>query len=174
MKNIRKAAAVGVLIAVTIVMTVTSFAGSGITKKDAEKIALRDAGVKRSQVKRFESEREHGKFEIEFVKKSDGTEFGYEITKKGKVSEKSVEYVYEKNHSTDKIGKKAARKKAAKHSGVSYNKVKKGTCRYEYDNEDKEGKYEVTFKSGGYRYEYDILAPTGTVMEYDKKLNGQQ
>lgn len=164
----RRITAAAALIVMTIAMTVSSFAASGISLKKAEKIALKDAGVKRSQVKNFESERDGGKYEVEFVKKSNGTEFSYEISQKGKILEKSVDYVYEKNSSTDKIGKKAARKKAAAHSGVSYNKVKKGTCRYEYD--DGEGKYEVNFKSGKYRYEYDILAPNGTVMEYDRKL----
>ena len=95
--------------------------------------------------------------------------FDYEITKKGTIREKSVEYKYKKNSSKAKIGSKAARKKAAKHSGVSYNTVKKGTCTYEYSNKKKEGKYEVKFKTKKYKYEYEILAPNGTVMEYDKK-----
>ena len=54
--------------------------------------------------------------------------------------------------------------------GVSYNTVKKGTCTYEYSRKKKEGKYEVKFRSGGYKYEYEILAPNGKVMEYEKKL----
>ncbi len=170
-KNIvsRRTVSVMVLVIMTLAMTAVSFAGSGISLRKAEKIALKDAKVKRAQVKHFESERDGGKYEVEFVKKSNGAEYSYEITKKGKIREKSVEYVYEKNSSTEKIGKKAARKKAARHSGVSYKKVKKGSCRYEYDTDDKEGKYEIKFKSGKYKYEYDILAPTGTVMEYEKK-----
>ena len=173
MKNTRKAgrtAAVMVLIVMTLAMTVSSFAASEITLDEAEKIALKDAKVTRSEVKRFESERDGGKYEVEFKKKSNGTEFEYVITKTGKIRKKSVDYVYKKNHSKAKIGIKAARKKAAKHSGVSYNKVMKGTCRYESEREDREGKYEVKFTSGGYSYDYDILAPNGKVMEYEKKL----
>ncbi len=173
MKNsagMRRFAAVMVLIVMTLAMTAASFAGSGISRKAAENKALKDAKVKRSQVTRLESEKDGGVYEIEFVKKSNGAEFSYEITTKGKIREKSVDYNYKRNSSKSKIGKTAARKKAAKHSGVSYNKVKKGSCIYSYDHEDREGKYELHFTSGSYRYEYDILAPTGAVMEYSKKL----
>lgn len=171
-KYLKKIVTVGILIIMTLAMTAASFAESGITKiskKDAEKIALKDAGLKRTEVKRLESEYDDGKYEVDFTRKSNGTEYDYEITKKGTIREKSVEYKYKKNSSKAKIGRKAARKKAAKHSGVSYNTVKKGTCTYEYSNKKKEGKYEVKFKTKKYKYEYEILAPNGTVMEYDKK-----
>ena len=114
MKNTRKAgrtAAVMVLIVMTLAMTVSSFAASEITLDEAEKIALKDAKVTRSEVKRFESERDGGKYEVEFKKKSNGTEFEYVITKTGKIRKKSVDYVYKKNHSKAKIGIKAARKR---------------------------------------------------------------
>ena len=172
-KYLKKMTTVGILIIMTLAMTAASFAESGITnitRKDAEKIALKDAGLTRSEVKRLESEYDDGKFEVDFTRRSNGAEYDYEITKKGKIREKSVEYRYKKNSSKAKIGKKAARKKAAKHSGVSYNTVKKGTCTYEYSRKKKEGKYEVKFRSGGYKYEYEILAPNGKVMEYEKKL----
>ena len=72
-------------------------------------------------------------------------------------------------HLLSKIGKDAARKKAAKASGVSLKIVKQGTCRYDYDHDDREGSYKVKFKKGNYRYEVEILAPTGAIMEFEKK-----
>ena len=45
--------------------------------------------------------------------------------------------------------------------------IKKGTCKYEY--EKNEGTYEVKFRSGKYKYDYEVLAPTGKVIEYEKK-----
>ena len=169
MHEMKKLMTVIVLIVMTVPMTVVSFAGTEITEKEAVDKALKDAGLKRAEVRSLEADSEHGKYEIEFVSKADKTEFDYEISKKGTILEKTVEYRYRHDHSKEKIGKKAARKKAASHSGVSYNKVKKGTCRYEYSNKKKEGKYEIKFRSGRYRYEYEILAPTGEVMEMEKE-----
>lgn len=165
----KKITAVIVLIVMTAAMTVSSFAGTGITRKEAIDKALKDAGLTRSEVRALDAEKDGGKFEVEFISKADKTEFDYEISKKGTILEKSVEYRYKHDNSKEKIGREAARKKAADHSGVSYNKVKKGTCKYEYSNKKKEGKYEIKFRSGKYRYEYEILAPTGEVMEMEKK-----
>lgn len=159
-----------VLIVMTVSMTATSFAQADVTKKEAVKIALRNAGLKKAEVCRLDAEREHGKYEVEFVSKADKTEFEYEISKKGTILDKAVDYRYEPSHSREKIGRNAARKKAAKHSGVSYNTVKKGTIIYEWSSGKKEGKYEINFKTAKYRYEYEILAPTGEVMEFEKEL----
>ena len=62
----------------------------------------------------------------------------------------------------------AARKKVAKRSGISYKIISKGTCRYEYD--DGEGVYEIKFRTGGKAYEYEVLAPTGKIVEFDWEL----
>lgn len=166
MKKIITAA---VLLIVTMAMTVTSFAAANITRKEAINIALKDAGTTRAKVYGLEAEKEHGKFEIEFTKKSNKTVFEYEISKKGRVLEKSVDIKYKKDHSKEKVGKEAARKAVAKHAGVSYKTVKKGTCKYEYDDDDREGTYEVKFRNGSYKYDYEVLAPTGKIIEYSKK-----
>ena len=169
-QKMKRMLAVIAMIVMTVSMTVTSFAGTDISEKEAVKIALRNAGLTRAEVYRLEAEREHGKYEVEFVSREKKTEFDYRISGKGTILEKAVEYRYKADHSREKIGKKAAMKKAAKHAGVRYNTVKNGTIRYEWDNGKKEGKYEIRFKSSKYRYEYDILAPTGTVMEFEKEL----
>lgn len=64
-----------------------------------------------------------------------------------------------------KGGTKSARKKAASLTGVKYKTVKKGSCKYKYKK--KQGKYTVKFKSGGYRYEVEVLAPTGAIIELE-------
>lgn len=166
MKKMITAAA---LIVVTLMMSVTSFAGSSITEKEAVKIALKSAGLGRAQVTRLESEYEHGKYEVEFVRRSNKAEYEFDLSKTGRILEKSVDYRYKKDHSHDKIGKAEARKKVAKFSGISLKVIKTGTCVYEYDDDDREGTYEVKFRRGSYKYDYEVLAPTGKVIEYSKK-----
>ena len=157
------------MVLMVISMSAVSFAGSQITSKEALRIALKDAHLTRAKVTKVENEYEHGKYEVEFTKKSNKAEYDYEIGRTGRILEKSVDYRYKKDHSRKKIGKAAARKKAAKVTGVSLKVVKKGSCRYEYDDDDRKGKYEVKFKKGHYKYEVEILAPTGAIMEYDKE-----
>ena len=89
------------------------------------------------------------------------------------ILEKEVEYVYKRNSSKSKIGVEAARKKVSAFSGISLTRIKSGTCRYEYDAEDREGTYTVRFRSGNYRYEYEVLAPTGVIIEYSREYVGK-
>lgn len=148
-------------------MSLTAFADS-LTQEDAVSKALSDAGLSKSKVTGLEAELDDGKYEIEFRNKSNKTEYDYEISAStGKILEKSVDYTYKRTKSKKKIGTKAARTKAAKITGVKYKTVKGGTCKYTYKK--KFGKYTVKFKSGGYRYEVDIAAATGKVIEYDKE-----
>lgn len=163
----RKFMTTAVITFMSLVMSVSAFAGSRITEKEAVNKALKDAGLSRARVTRLEAEYDDGKYEIEFTKKTNKTEYDYEVSKKGRILEKSVDRRYKKNHSHKKIGKIAARKKVAKFSGISLKVIKTGTCRYEYD--DGEGTYEIKFRKGSYKYDYDVLAPTGKVIEYSKK-----
>ena len=160
-----------VLLAAVMIMTTGNyaFAAKKISKNEATSIALNDAGLKKSKVKRLETEFDDGKYEVEFVKKSNKTEYDYEISKTGRILKKSMDYAYKHNSSKKKIGKEAARKKVAAFSGMKLSDIKKGTCKYEYDDDDFEGIYEIKFKKGNYRYEYDLLAPTGKVVEWSKK-----
>lgn len=136
-----------------------------ITKEDALAIAFKNAKTSRSGVKRLEVELENGKYEIEFTKRANGTEFDYDILKSdGTIWKKSVDYRYKHNYSTYKIGKNQAIKKVAKRTGISSKTIKRGTFHFERD--DGEGKYEIKFKYNGKRYEYEMLAATGKVTEY--------
>ena len=153
-------------------MSATAFAGS-FSANDALKKALRNAGLSKSKVKHIEKEydREDNVYEIEFVKKSNKAEFEYEVAADtGKIIKRSIDYKLKRNTSKKKIGKTKARKIAAKRAGVKLSVVKKGTCRYEYD--DRKGTYEVKFSNGGKYYEIDILAPNGKIDEYEWKLAG--
>ena len=168
----RLSIAVALLAALAMVMTMSvSVFASGISRDDALKKALKNAGLKKSSVKLIEVEydREDGVYEVEFTQRSNGKEFDYEIgAGSGKILKKSVDYKYKRNSSHSKIGKTAARKKVAKFSGISYKTISKGTCWYEYD--DGEGTYEVRFKRNGRSYEYDVLAPTGKVISYEWRV----
>ena len=160
-------------LAMVMTMSISAFA-AGISSSDAAlKKELKNAGLKKSQVKLVETDfdDEDGVYEVEFTKRSDGREYDYEIAAgSGKIVKKAVDYRYKRNSSHDKIGRKAARKKVAKFSGISYTTIKKGTCYYEYD--DGKGTYEIKFNKGSRRYEYDVLAPTGKIIEYEWKVIG--
>lgn len=153
---------------IAMTMSVTAFADS-VTEQDAYNSAVNDSGVDPSQIALIESEFEKGKYEFEFIDQATGDEYSYEVmAASGNIVEKSVDFVYERNTSKAKIGKKNARKAVAAFSDISYKVVKKGKCRFERDN--KEGKYEIKFKKGGYRYEYEVLAPTGEITDYEWEM----
>lgn len=161
------------VIALVMVMAMSASAfAAGISSKDAAlKKALGNAGLKKTSVRAIDVEydKEDGVYEVEFIRKSNGRSYDYEIkAKTGKIIKKSVDIKYTKNSSRSKIGKTAARKKVAAFSGISYKTVSSGTCTYEYD--DGKGVYEVKFKKNGKRYEYDVLAPTGKVIEYEWRV----
>ena len=160
-------------LAVVMTMSISAFAATLNNGDEALQKALDNAKVKKSQVKRIEIEYDgdDGVYEVEFTVKKNGKHFEYDISAdSGKIVKKSVEYKFKKNRSHKKIGKKAARKKVAKLSGVSYKVIKTGTCKYEYD--DGKGVYEVKFSNNGRRYECEVLAPTGKIIEYEWKVTG--
>ena len=172
MKNKKQRISIVALAVILIfAMSATAFGAAAPGSKDgALKIALANAKLSKKQVKQIDVEKEKN-YEIEFVRKSNGAEYDYEISAKdGRILEKAVEYKYKKNTSKKKIGKDKARRIVADFSGRSYNDVKKGTCVYSYKN--KKGKYEVKFCSGNYKHEYEVLAPNGKIIEYEYEYIG--
>lgn len=152
-------------LAMVIAMSATSFAAS-ISQDDALNIALADAGLNAGQIVGLEAEPDDGKYEIEFINTGNNAEYSYDISaSSGKIIEKNIDFAYSKNTSRKKISKKSARKKAAAITGVKYKTVRKGSIKYKYKKH--QGRYTVKFKSGGYRYEVDIQAPTGAIMELE-------
>ena len=171
MKRIRKTGAVFLALIMAVAMSATVFADT-LTEDDAVQNALKDAKLDVTQIKALEVEMdsETNSYEIEFIQKSNKTEFDYEIAAdSGMILEKSVDYAYKHNKSKKKIGKTKARKIVAKASGVSLKAIKKGTCKYTYK---KQGKYELKFRSGNYKYEYELLAPNGKIIEYEYEYIG--
>ena len=141
-------------------------ATKNVSLSKAKAIALKSAGLKSSQVRFTDAERDGGIYEIEFIRKSNRAEYDFDVSLKGKVLKKSTEYKYRHNYSKKKIGKDKARAVVAKFSKNKLSLVKKGYCTFERD--DGEGIYEVHFKKGIYRYEYDVLAPTGKVISWER------
>jgi len=168
MKKVMKTlVALTAALAMVMTMGVSVFAAGISSNEAALQKALKNAGLKRSQVMFVDAEydRSSRTYEVEFTKKSTGTEYDYEISAKtGNILEKSVDIKHKRNSSHKKIGKTAAMKKVAKHAGVSYKTVKAGTCYYDYD--DGKGTYEIKFETTKHRYEYEVLAPTGKIIEY--------
>ena len=164
------------VIAAVIVLTMSAavFAGEGTkTGSDALGIALKDAGLRKSDVKMVEVEADErdgcSTFEIEFIAKADKTEYEYEIAAdSGRILEKSVEYKYKHSKSKKKIGKRAAIKAVSKFSGIKRSVIKKGTCKYTYKH--REGRYKIEFNKADFRYEYEVLAPTGKIIEFEYEI----
>lgn len=167
----RKWMVICIALVMAFAMTGTAFAAEkNIDKDKATSIALKDAKLTKAKVRAMEIEYDDGDnvWEVEFIKKKNGADYEYDISAEdGLILEKSVDYKYKHNSSKKKIGKKQARKKVAKFSGIKLSIIKKGTCRYEYD--DLEGTYEVKFSEDSYRYDYEVLAPTGKIIEYSYK-----
>ena len=166
---------ISVVLAVIMVMAMSSSVfAAGTTAKTAEKTALKNAGLSKSQVTglRTKYDRDDRRFEVDLRRKSNNAKYSYEISPtNGKIYEKSIDYRYKRNSSKKKISKAAAIRAAAKASNININVVKKGICKYEYD--DGEGIYEVKFRNGLFKFDIDILAPTGKVIEYSWERTGR-
>lgn len=161
----KKLSVMAMVILMTLALSGTAFAGT-LSEQGALKTALNDARLTKSQVKAIEIEKGKKAIEVEFICKKNKAEYSYDIAKSnGKILEKSVEYRYKHNASKAKIGKKAALKKVAKFSGIKYSVVKKAKCTYKYKKN--EGEYTVKFRYKGYKYEFELLAPTGKVTEWE-------
>ncbi len=148
------------------IMSAAVFAAA-LTPKQAQRKALKDAGLKRSQVCNMETELDGSNYEVEFETKKKHNEYDYGIeASTGIIREADVEYTHRRNTSKKRIGKDAALRKVADFSGKSLSVVSSGTCRYKKDGA--EWIYEVKFRSGHYKYEYDVLAPTGKIIGMEK------
>ena len=126
------------------------------TKKSADSTA-EDSTVKGKKTKKSaDSASEDGTVTEKKAKKSsDSTsETGTAKKKPGKKGSKNAE-------PEGVIGKDAAKEAALSDAGVEA----EGHVRGRYTEQDGEGIYKVTFKSGGQRYKYRIDAMTGEILE---------
>ncbi|MBR6224121.1 MAG: PepSY domain-containing protein [Firmicutes bacterium] len=157
--------------ALVFTMTGMAFAGSEMTVEKAYKIALKDAGLTSSDVRCVEKDydREDKVYEIEFIKKGAKTEYEYEISSTGKILKKSVDYNRAVVKGSKKLTKADAINVVVKTHGFKKTVVsKKGRIKLEKDGG--QWVYEMKFRSGSYRYEYEVHAATGKILEYSKKL----
>ncbi|MBE6026651.1 MAG: hypothetical protein E7229_07050 [Clostridiales bacterium] len=155
--------------ALVFTMTGMAFAGSEMTVEKAYKIALKDAGLTSSDVRCVEKDydREDKVYEIEFKKKGSKIEYGYEISNTGKILEKSVDYNRAVVKGSKKLTKADAINVVVKTHGFKKTVVSKGRIKLEKDGG--QWVYEMKFRSGSYRYEYEVHAATGKILEYSKK-----
>ena len=169
----RRLFTIALALMMVLMMSASAFA-AGVTGKTAEKKALKEAKLTKGQVYGLRVKYDHDdrEYEVVFRNRKNKAKYSYGISSgSGNITEKSIEYLLRRNSSREKIGKAAAFKRAAKVSGVSLPTVKKGICKYEYD--DGEGTYEVKFRSGRYKYEVEMQAPNGKIKEISWEMAGR-
>jgi len=139
---------------------------SKISKSKAKSIALKDAGLKESEIYDYEIELDYEKgvslYEISF--EYNGKDYDYDINAKtGKII--SVD----KPNATSsevKISKSKAKTTALNHAGVKETDI----SRYQVELEKDDGvwKYEISFNVGNVEYDYTINAENGKILESEK------
>lgn len=171
----RKVMRLVVALVMVMAMSASAFAVSKVSSNSAaQNLALKNAKLTKAKVSnlRVKYDRRDGEYDVKFVRKSNGAKYDYEIRKSnGMITEKSIDFKHKRNSSRKKIGKAAAQSAAARAAGVKVAVVKKGKCAYDYD--DGKGVYEVEFRNGKYKYEIEILAPTGQLIEYSWEYTGR-
>lgn len=139
-----------------------------ISKSEAKSIALKDAGLKEANISRYEIELDYERnnyhYDISFI--SNNKEYDYEIdADTGKII--SVE---KPDASSDevKISKEEAKASALKHAGLNESNI----SRYQIELEKENGvwKYDISFNSGNFEYEYTINAETGKIIKSEKEI----
>lgn len=187
------------VVAATAVITGGTIFGSAIkTEKNsigaeaAVSAAFKDAGLKKEDVLRTESEfdRKNGKYVFDVEFDANGKEYDYVIdAESGAVIERRTEKNNDakkpekttaveirskaeaktekssQSAKSEKIDLDAAKEKAVKDAGFEINSVKFVKAKLDRDN----GKavYEIEFTADGKEYEYDINASTGSIIDKD-------
>ncbi|MBE6776684.1 MAG: hypothetical protein E7542_01020 [Ruminococcaceae bacterium] len=140
-----------------------------ISKSKAKSIALKDAGLKESQIYDYEIEldRDNGALHYDVSFESGGKDYDYEINAKtGKII--SVEKP-NATASAVKVSKATAKSTALKHAGVKSADI----SRYQIELEKDDGvwKYELSFNVGYTEYEYTINAENGKILHSEKEID---
>ena len=158
---------------------------SYIGKAKAKKIALKDAGVKASDIFGYEVEFDYDDgyivYEIEFS--TYYYEYDYEIdAKKGKIIKKHTEPnddyaeiqpekeptkdpAKEPQKDSQTITESKAKSIAFNHAGVKASEVR--GLRIEKERDDGRWEYQIEFRAGNEEYDYEIHAETGKILDYD-------
>ncbi len=149
--------------------TKTSSEPSQITKDKALSIALKDAGLKKADARDLEIEldREKGVLFYDISFEHGKNDYDYDINAKtGKIIS-----VDKPNATSSKatVTKEKAKETALNHAGLKANAI----SRYEVELEKDDGvwKYEISFRSGGYEYDYTINAENGKIIKHEKEFD---
>ena len=160
-----------------------------VTLEEAKAIAYAHAGVRESDAYDRSQELDDGVYEIDF--EYDGWEYEYDVSLEGEIlwSEKEPERsrpaaetkpaetkVAESKPAEQKTEKKTEKKEPAASDRISGEKalsIAKGHAGVsdirDRDVEWDDGRWEVSFESGGYEYDYDIAAD-GSILRWEREL----
>ena len=146
-----------------------------MSEDKAKETALKHARVSNGNLRYFniklDTEDGNKVYDIDFV--SGEYEYDYEVNAiTGEIlkSEKDYDDDYVKSSSVNSsVNETKAKEIALKHAGLTTEKVT--GLKAEIDNDDGRSVYEVEFRYGGYEYNYDIDAKTGSIIEYDKDID---
>lgn len=160
-----------------------------ITREQAISIALEHAKLTEDQVSRLRAESGYDdgrpEYEVEFF--YGGWEYDYEIdAATGAITQSQCELELPKatepaatqpqkadapavaapQAESATLTREEARDIALKHAGLSVNDVTR--LKAEFDRDDGRTEYDVEFHHGGYEYDYEIDAVTGSIRTWDK------
>lgn len=160
-----------------------SSAKGSIGSEKAKAIALKDAGLKASNVAfvKVQLDYDDGRqiYDVEFY--SNGREYDYEIDAvSGKILEKDSDienYTIPQKQASSQtsaknngsIGVEKAKSIALKHAGISASNAQ--FIKAELDHDDGRKVYEVEFLSNGKEYNYDIDAASGKVLSFESEYD---
>ena len=152
-----------------------------LSAEKARDIALKHAGVASSDVRSWDcdldDEHGHKVYEVEF--QAGNTEYDYEIDAvSGEILQSNAEphdaQPKETHPNTDtvssgRLSESEVRSIVLKHANVSSAEVTNWDC--ELDTDDGVTIFEIEFKAGGYEYDYEVNAMTGSILQYDRELD---
>lgn len=129
--------------------------------------ALKEAKVEKSEVTGIEAEAEDGRYDVEFIKTSNGAEYSFEFDGNGKLLEKSVDYNRMPEAGEAKLSKDDAVTAAADFLKIDRAKVAAGYVGQ--DSDDGEVIFEISFSTDNWNYEVELSGVSGKVLEWSKE-----
>ncbi len=167
----------------TYAATATTNKTTTITRASAKNIALKHANASANKISNYEIELDSKKgvlyYDIEFD--YNNYEYDYHVNAKtGKITKvekkaikkatatKKTTTTAKKTTATAKITAANAKNIALKHAKVSASNIT--GYKSELDREDGVLIYEIDFRAGNYKYEYEINANTGRIVDVDKEF----
>ena len=139
-----------------------------IGEQAAQSAALSHAGVRQEEAESLRVKRDYddGRLEYEVEFWAGTTEYEYKIDGTTGAVKESEQKTHASSGGTADVGSEAALAAALSHAGLSQDQIYDLEVKQDYD--DGQMEYEVEFKSGGWEYEYTILAADGTIRTYER------